>query len=215
MRRGRCRRSIRGADSRCRRVPTRAPHGRAPPPRPRRAAGGPWDIPDSALLRAESWTTGATGLEPATSAVTGQRSNQSELRPPAIGPQEDRRGHCSATPVCPMSRCRTPCGTRVRPTSDKFEGEQMADVKIVNTDDCASVFNGAMRLVRDGLGVESFGIQVIDLPPNADAYPEHDHSEDGQEEVYTVLRGSCTLVVGGEEHKLEPDMFARVGPSEK
>ncbi len=91
----------------------------------------------------------------------------------------------------------------------------MADIKIVNTDDCASVFNGAMRLVRDGLGVESFGLQVIDLPPNADAYPEHDHTADGQEEVYTVLRGACTLVVGGEEHPLAPDMFARVGPNEK
>jgi uncharacterized cupin superfamily protein len=91
----------------------------------------------------------------------------------------------------------------------------MADITIVNTDECASAFGGAMKLVRDGLGVESFGIQVIDMPPNADAYPEHDHSEDGQEEVYTVVRGACSLIVGGEEHRLEPDMFARVGPNEK
>src|SRR3954447_9744157 len=80
-----------------------APPGRAPPPRPPRAAGCPWDIPDSALPRAESWTTGATGLEPATSAVTGQRSNQSELRPRANGPQEDRRA-IVVPPLC--ARCR-------------------------------------------------------------------------------------------------------------
>jgi uncharacterized cupin superfamily protein len=91
----------------------------------------------------------------------------------------------------------------------------MADIKIVNTDECATAFGGGMKLVRDSLGVESFGLQVIDLPPNVDAYPEHDHAEDGQEEVYTVLSGACTLVAGGEEHQLRPDMFARVGPGEK
>jgi uncharacterized cupin superfamily protein len=90
----------------------------------------------------------------------------------------------------------------------------MPDITIVKTDDCATSHGGAMKLVRDGLGVESFGMQVIDLPPNIDLYPEHDHSEEGQEEVYTVLRGACTLIVDGEEHRLEPDMFARVGPSE-
>jgi uncharacterized cupin superfamily protein len=90
----------------------------------------------------------------------------------------------------------------------------MPDITIVNTDDCATAFGGAMKLVRDGLGVESFGMQVIDMPPNADAYPEHDHSKEGQEEVYGVLRGACTLIVGGKEHELGPDMFARVGPNE-
>ncbi len=63
----------------------------------------------------------------------------------------------------------------------------------VNLDDIPPAFGGPMRLVRDGFGVESFGIQVIDMPPNADRYPEHDHSHDGQEEVYTVLEGLATL----------------------
>jgi len=90
----------------------------------------------------------------------------------------------------------------------------MADVTIVNTDDCSATHGGAMKLVRDGLGVESFGMQVIDMPPNIDAYPEHDHADEGQEEVYTVIRGACTLVVGDEEYRLEPDVFARVGPNE-
>jgi hypothetical protein len=30
-----------------------------------------------------------------------------------------------------------------------------------------------------GLGVDSFGIAIIDLAPGADEYPEHDHSPDG------------------------------------
>ena len=33
-------------------------------------------------------------------------------------------------------------------------------------------------------------MQVMDLPPNNDQYPEHDHADDGQEEVYVALRGS-------------------------
>ena len=53
------------------------------------------------------------------------------------------------------------------------------------------------------------------MPPNADAYPEHDHADDGQEEVYTVLRGACTLIVGGEEHGSSRTCSPASGPSEK
>jgi quercetin dioxygenase-like cupin family protein len=91
----------------------------------------------------------------------------------------------------------------------------MADVTVRRLEDFDSAFGGAMKLVRHGLGVESFGIQVFDLPPNADQYPEHDHSHDGQEEVYTVLEGAATLRAGGEEHELAPGTFVRVGPGEK
>src|SRR4051812_28001025 len=86
----------------------------------------------------------------------------------------------------------------------------MGNVTVKNVDDCASVYGGAMKLVRHELGVESFGMQVIDLPPNADAYPEHDHSDGGQEEVYTVLKGAAFLRCGDEEHELTPETFARV-----
>jgi uncharacterized cupin superfamily protein len=86
----------------------------------------------------------------------------------------------------------------------------MADVTVKRAEDFDTAFGGAMKLVRHGLGVESFGIQLIDMPPNADQYPQHDHSDDGQEEVYTVLEGAVTLQVDGEEHELEPGTFARV-----
>ncbi len=49
-------------------------------------------------------------------------------------------------------------------------------------------------------GVDSFGLAIFDLPPNFDAYPEHDHSEDGQEEVYLALSGSAQIDIEGEEH---------------
>ncbi|MET0957585.1 MAG: cupin domain-containing protein [Solirubrobacterales bacterium] len=90
----------------------------------------------------------------------------------------------------------------------------MADVTVKRTEDFERTVRGRMLKVRSGLGVSSFGMQVIDLPPNADRYPEHDHSFDGQEEVYTVLEGSATLLAGGEQYELDPGVFARVGPDE-
>jgi quercetin dioxygenase-like cupin family protein len=107
--------------------------------------------------------------------------------------------------------CRPTAGAREE--SEREEG--MADVTIKQLDQFESSFGGAFKLVRHGLGVESFGMQVIDMPPNADQYPEHDHAEDGQEEVYTALDGSATLQVEGTEHDLTPGVFARVGPGQK
>lgn len=91
----------------------------------------------------------------------------------------------------------------------------MPDVTVKRLEDFDSVFGGGMRRVRAGLGVTSFGVQVIELPPNFALYPQHDHTHDEQEEVYTVLSGSATLQTGDGEHELEPGVFARVGPGEK
>jgi quercetin dioxygenase-like cupin family protein len=91
----------------------------------------------------------------------------------------------------------------------------MADVTVKRLEEFEAVYGGGFRRVRAGLGVSSFGVQVIELPPNFEHYPEHDHTHDEQEEVYTVLSGRAKLLVGGEEHELEPGTFARVGPGEK
>jgi mannose-6-phosphate isomerase-like protein (cupin superfamily) len=91
----------------------------------------------------------------------------------------------------------------------------IADLTVKRLDEFEALFGGGMRRVRAGLGVTSFGLQVIELPPNFTHYPQHDHTHDEQEEVYLVLGGRATLQVGGEEHELEPGVFARVGPGEK
>jgi mannose-6-phosphate isomerase-like protein (cupin superfamily) len=88
----------------------------------------------------------------------------------------------------------------------------MADVTVKKLDDFEAVFNGGMRRVRAGLGISSFGIQVIELPADFALYPTHDHSHDEQEEVYLALEGRAFLQVGETEHELEPGVFARVGP---
>jgi uncharacterized cupin superfamily protein len=91
----------------------------------------------------------------------------------------------------------------------------MPDVTVKRVEDFEAIFGGGFRRVRAGLGVTSFGISVMDLPPNFKVFPEHDQRHDDQEEVYTPLSGRVTLRVGGEEYELEPGVFARVGAAEK
>jgi uncharacterized cupin superfamily protein len=90
----------------------------------------------------------------------------------------------------------------------------MADVTVKRLDEFEAVFGGGMRRVRAGLGVTSFGVQVFELPPGFNSYPQHNHTHDEQEEMYLVLSGKVKLQVGGEEHELEPGVFVRVGPGE-
>jgi uncharacterized cupin superfamily protein len=65
------------------------------------------------------------------------------------------------------------------------------------------------------LGVSAWGMNVLALEPGCAGHPEHDHVQDGQEEVYVVLEGSGSLRAGGEETPLERGTMVRVGPAEK
>lgn len=90
----------------------------------------------------------------------------------------------------------------------------MPDVMVKRLEDFEAG-NGAFFKVRAGLGVTAWGMQVERFPANFADYPEHDHARDGQEEVYIPLKGSAALIAGGEEYRLEPGVFVRVGPHEK
>jgi len=79
-------------------------------------------------------------------------------------------------------------------------------------DEMEAAYRGGFKRARAELGVESFGLQVIDMPPNFEHYPEHDHAEDGQEEVYLALRGSAEVEIDGDRHPLDGDTMIRVGP---
>ena len=57
---------------------------------------------------------------------------------------------------------------------------------------------GAVRFVRRELGVEAFGVNWFELPPNT-AGREHDETETGQEEVNVIVRGSGVYRIDGEE----------------
>ena len=91
----------------------------------------------------------------------------------------------------------------------------MAAYAIKNIDEMKGTYGGAFKLARAELGVEAFGLQVIDLPPNVDQYPEHDHGDDGQQEVYVPLSGSGEIEIEGERHPLRSGEMVMVGPGIK
>jgi mannose-6-phosphate isomerase-like protein (cupin superfamily) len=91
----------------------------------------------------------------------------------------------------------------------------MSGFTVKKIDEMEGNYGGAFKLARAELGIESFGMQIIDMPPNYDGYPEHDHGEDGQEEVYLTLSGAGELEIEGERFPLDSDHAIRVGPGVK
>jgi uncharacterized cupin superfamily protein len=70
---------------------------------------------------------------------------------------------------------------------------------------------GNWLLVRRSLGVDSFGMNLVEIPPG-ERIPEHDETERDQEEVFLVLDGSPSLVVDGREIEMPAGTFARLDP---
>jgi hypothetical protein len=91
----------------------------------------------------------------------------------------------------------------------------MSDYKVKKIDEMEAIFLGGYKRARAELGVSSFGLQVIDLPPSYPDYPDHDHAEEGQEEVFMALRGAGEIEIEGERFPLDPDHMVRVGPETK
>jgi len=91
----------------------------------------------------------------------------------------------------------------------------MAEYAVKRIDEMEAVYSGAFKRARAELGVRAFGIQVLDFPPNAHQYPEHDHSGDGQEEVYLALSGAGEIEIDGKRHALDPQTMVRVGADTK
>ncbi|MBK7395942.1 MAG: cupin domain-containing protein [Myxococcales bacterium] len=66
------------------------------------------------------------------------------------------------------------------------------------------------RALRDALGVTVWGMNVLEFEPHNEAYPEHTHDHDGQEEVYLVLSGEITLRTPEQTVTLETGDACRV-----
>jgi mannose-6-phosphate isomerase-like protein (cupin superfamily) len=90
----------------------------------------------------------------------------------------------------------------------------MADVTVKRIDEFED-YGGQFFYAAKGLGVTAWGMNVEKLPAGWAEYPNHDHAEQGQEEVYVVLEGSATLTAGDETWELTPGTLARVGPEQK
>ena len=70
---------------------------------------------------------------------------------------------------------------------------------------------GAVRFVRRELGVEAFGINWFELPPNAEGH-QHDETGSGQEEVNVIVRGSGVYRIDDEEVPFEAGAIFRFDP---
>jgi mannose-6-phosphate isomerase-like protein (cupin superfamily) len=91
----------------------------------------------------------------------------------------------------------------------------MNGYKARRIDELTAIHGGAVKLAGAELGVESFGLQVLDFPGGFEHYPEHDHAADGQEEVYVVLEGSAEFTVDGERVALETGGMLWVAPASR
>jgi uncharacterized cupin superfamily protein len=70
---------------------------------------------------------------------------------------------------------------------------------------------GNWLLARRSLGLTSFGMNLVEIPPG-ERIPEHDETDRDQEEVFVVLEGSPSLVVEGREIETPAGTFARLDP---
>ena len=78
-------------------------------------------------------------------------------------------------------------------------------------DDMEAIYGGAFKRARAELGVDLLRTgRCSTSRRNADQYPEHDHAEDGQEEVYVILRGSGEVEIDGERPSAGTDTMVRV-----
>src|SRR5215212_2321517 len=93
----------------------------------------------------------------------------------------------------------------------------MADVTVRKVGEMDAIFYGAFKRAGDELEIASFGMNVIDFPPDSGegAYPHHDHTHDDQEELYLAWRGSGFITVDDEEFPLDDETVVRIGPEVK
>ena len=93
----------------------------------------------------------------------------------------------------------------------------MSDFTVKRLDELEGFYQGLFLKARSELGVQSFGMAIVELSGGREErYPMHDHADVGQEEVYVVLRGTGTMEVEGEEPvRLDAETLVRVGPGTK
>jgi uncharacterized cupin superfamily protein len=92
----------------------------------------------------------------------------------------------------------------------------MADYTVRRFDEMEPILGGVFLRARAALGVSSFGMQILQMPPNgADFYPNHDHADTGMEEVYVVLSGEADFEIEGVDERVHvgPEAAIRVGPT--
>jgi uncharacterized cupin superfamily protein len=70
---------------------------------------------------------------------------------------------------------------------------------------------GKWVLLRRALGLQSFGMNLVEIPPGQDI-PDHDETDRDQEEVFIFLSGNASMLVEGERHPAPAGTYARFDP---
>jgi hypothetical protein len=91
-------------------------------------------------------------------------------------------------------------------TSTTIEG-----VAASRIDELPEALGGIGRLVRSGLGLSGFGVQIFEVPPGLES-PPHDETATGQEELYVALSGGGAVIAGEERFPLDGDHLVAVQP---
>lgn len=86
----------------------------------------------------------------------------------------------------------------------------MDSFSITNLEDAER--SGDWSLIRKSLGLSSFGINVVEIPPGGQI-PEHDETQRDQEEVFFVLEGDAVVVIDGDDHPAPRGTFVRLDPT--
>jgi len=81
-----------------------------------------------------------------------------------------------------------------------------------SVDELPTLWDGFAKLVRAGLEISAFGVNIMDLPPDYST-KSHDETATGQEELYVCLRGSGTVDIGDEQLPLDAEHLVRVDPA--
>lgn len=90
----------------------------------------------------------------------------------------------------------------------------MPDYTVKTFEEMEPILGGFFLRARASLGATSFGMQVLQMPPGGgDFYPNHDHADSGQEEVYVVLSGEADFEIEGVDEPIHagPETAVRVG----
>ena len=68
-----------------------------------------------------------------------------------------------------------------------------------------------LHFLRDELECENVGVTVLECEPGWEG-KEHDHEDEGQEEVYVLMEGRATVTIEDEEVEMEEGDVIRIAP---
>src|SRR2546423_12577572 len=93
----------------------------------------------------------------------------------------------------------------------------MSDYAIVDPDHAKNPYEdsdvpGEFRRLTDALGCEQLSVTLIRVPPHADFEQGTGHYHDEVEELYLVTRGTLTMRLADDVHKVSAGSAVRVAP---